>query len=349
MFPVSVPFIPAPSTPTFTSPTPIPILSLGDPLNLGDILVGDRIIVRVNLTISVSSGTPMEDFYLLSDATSSIVTRIATVQERFMDVINARRTASSDVAFGVGFYRDESTEGTENGFVNVQPITTNTTSILSAINSLSAEGGGDQPEANLAALFHVATDPSIGFRDGARKIVAYFGDAPGHEPSCFDGIVATRESVSDALNAAEVTVVAAGFNGGLDISTSPFQCPDDAPPPGGSDQGTFLTTNTGGALVDIADQQGLVQVIIDAVGSLDQEINADISDCDGKFDVKFSPPMPILLPPGRTMIVEEALTILDGVCDEDPGFSCSISFTASGGVFREQVISTTATIGCRSE
>src|SRR5207249_1219633 len=56
--------------------------------------------------------------------------------------------------------------------------------VAGAINAWQADGGGDTPEAQLFALDQVAQCPGTGWRPGAKRIIVWFGDAPGHEPVC---------------------------------------------------------------------------------------------------------------------------------------------------------------------
>lgn len=287
----------------------------------------------------------MEDFYLLSDATGSMRTAISAVQDRFRNVVQARSEASSDVQFGVGFYRDENDPGF--GFVNLQSMTSSISDVLSAIDMLTAEGGGDRPEANLVALYSLATGAGIGWRPDARKIVVYFGDSPGHEPTCFSGVTATRNSVVAALNEWGITVVAASFDGGLDAATSSFGC-STATTSTGPGQGTAITSGTGGALVDSSDQEGLIESIIAAVGSLSQDIEVDTSDCDGKLDVQFQPALPITASPGDMVTITESVTATEAICAEGPEFSCTVRFLAGGGLLGEQVLNARTVHACTS-
>ena len=55
---------------------------------------------------------------------------------------------------------------------------------MSAVTGISLCGGGDEPEAQLNALWEICEGgDSVSFRDGSSRIVVWFGDAPGHDPS----------------------------------------------------------------------------------------------------------------------------------------------------------------------
>lgn len=315
-----------------------------------EVEVGGSINATVTVTVDDVSSATMEDFYLLSDATGSMTAQIADVQTRFGKLIDARRNASGDVAFGIGFYRDE--EDTP-PFSNLQSITKNIAQVESAIDSLVATGGGDFEEANLFAISEVATNPSIGWRDGSRKILVYFGDAPGHEPTCpADSVPLTRDVVVDQLNEIGIAVVATNFagsaNGGLNAPANSaqgrtFGCPDNVRSPTG--QANAITSGTLGAIRLASNPGSLIDQILGAVSALPQELSVTTTDCDGRVDIKFRPDLPLLIAAGETRSVIEEATILPGACAFPDGFTCEINLNLSGVGVR-QTVSTTSIAGC---
>lgn len=71
-----------------------------------------------------------------------------------------------------------------------------------------ARGGGNLREAQLYALFKIATDASgIGWREGASKILVWFGDAEGHDPVEVDGEMVTEEKATRALQDNSIQVL----------------------------------------------------------------------------------------------------------------------------------------------
>lgn len=293
---------------------------------------------------AAAGGTPKEDLYLLSDATGSMGSAIRSAQTKFRDVVAKRRAASGDVAFGVGFYRDEGTSGLDSGFRNLQSITTDETAVQSAISELRPSGGGDRDEANLVALYKVATLGSIGWREGARRILVYFGDNPGHEPTCVGGLELTRANVITALKAKEITVVAASFGSrGLDATPTRFGCTSGS---AGSGQASAITSSSGGALVSSSDQSKLVEQIESTVGGLSLTYMADTSECNGKVSVSYSPVFPFSLGPGASRVVTQTVTIEPGICETGGSFTCKIKYTASGGDLPTTTVKVTRVSGC---
>jgi hypothetical protein len=64
----------------------------------------------------------------------------------------------------------------------------------------------------------VATDPAIGWRPDSKRILVWFGDAPGHDPVCsaISGVAdITETTATDALVAAGITVVAISTDTGV--------------------------------------------------------------------------------------------------------------------------------------
>lgn len=311
--------------------------------------VGEVITFKVNISVRGGSGATKEDFYLLSDATGSMGGAIDTSRKKFADVVRRRAKVSRDVAFGVGFYRDEE----DIPFRNLQSITTNTTPVFAAIDSLRADGGLDTPEANLFAISQVATRDFIGWRKGSRKILVYFGDNPGHEPTCPDGMPLNRTTVIKQLKARDITVVATSFSPGLNNPTRSaegdnpkrkFACGLNKNMKGG--QATALTSGTGGALVPADEQEDLISSIIGGVGDLKQRLRVNTKDCQGKVGFSFSPKQPLKISPGSTLTFTQTARLLRGACDGPSTFTCRVDFDLSGVSLGQQKFTVEGIQGC---
>jgi hypothetical protein len=159
-----------------------------------------------------------------------------------------------DVAFGVGEYKDV---GDSFVYRLNQDITTNTVNVQTGINAWFADGGGDTPEANLYGLDQVATGAS--WRTDSTRILIWFGDAPGHDPSLgVDEATATAD-----LQSANIAVQAINV-GDLD----------------GTGQATRITAATGGNLFDGLGGD-LVSIIQDAITSTFAEYSTVTLAADG--------------------------------------------------------------------
>ncbi len=69
-----------------------------------------------------------------------------------------------------------------------QSVTPEASAVTGAISTLSAAGGGDGPEAYGRALYETDTNPSVGWRAGARHLIVLIADEVPHMPNVNEGI-----------------------------------------------------------------------------------------------------------------------------------------------------------------
>jgi hypothetical protein len=181
------------------------------------ISVGETVSVDKTITRSNDPGTKTDVFFL-GDNTGSMGGTINTAQDRVDDILNASEFDDNDIGFGVGSYNgDPNAEGLtpDEAYSVNQTVTTDTTAASAGIDEWEAGGGGDAPEANLFALQQAATGgadsesgvgtgEATGWRSGAQRVIAWFGDEPGHQDT-----VTLPESI-EALEDSGVNVL--GFN-----------------------------------------------------------------------------------------------------------------------------------------
>jgi len=281
-----------------------------------------------------------EDVMLMSDTTGSMGEALETVQTQLSDLISARRKVAGDTRFGVASYRDEK----EYSFQLNQPLTDEDAAVQRAIDRLSHGGGGDAPEANLPALHAVATDKRVGWSPGSRRLVIWFGDVPGHEPSCaVRGVRHTRQSVLAALRAARISVIAIGVNNGLnkgmDIrkgrGTNSFgTCvPASANKPISPNQALFLVKGTSGLSMTV--KKGAKEEVSKALKAIDDltvRLTPVTVDCRGIFSVRYVPAAP-LLKVGDETTFQTCVTVNAQAC-KDPKtrrfFKCDLQAMGVG-------------------
>ena len=97
-------------------------------------------------------------------------------------LIDSVQAAQPDAEFAIASYKDVG-DG-----ARVLPVETGLTggqaTAQTAIDSLSASGGGDTPEGQINALWEVGSGgDAIAFRLDSSRIVVWFGDASGHDPA----------------------------------------------------------------------------------------------------------------------------------------------------------------------
>lgn len=170
--------------------------------------VGGTTTVNKTVTVNKEATTSLLDIYFLADTTGSMGGAIASVKAAANSLLNS--TASlGDVRWAVGEYKDQPlTSGDPYAYRLNTAFTSSKTDVQAGINLWSASGGNDLPEANLFALEKAAGE---GWRTGAGKVLVWFGDAEGHDPSGGS----TLSSATTALKDKGIKVEAIN-NGNLD-------------------------------------------------------------------------------------------------------------------------------------
>jgi len=225
--------------------------------------VGESVTVTKRVTVE-GTGSPKVDVYFLADTTGSMGGAIAGVRSSAAAILSST-AGLGDVAFAVGEYKDYY----QYRYRLNTAMTTNQASAQAGINQWGASGGNDAPEANLFAL-EQAAGAGTGWRVGSERILVWFGDAPGHNPSGGS----TEASATAALVGAGIQVEAinittftsSGFN--LDLCISLSYC--GASVEGGaatSGQATRITTATGGNLHTGTNSAAIVSVIQNAINT----------------------------------------------------------------------------------
>ncbi|MEM7045690.1 MAG: hypothetical protein AAF543_23000, partial [Pseudomonadota bacterium] len=278
--------------------------------------LGDTETEIVTVTIPPRAGVSKADVYLLADNTGSMGPVLDAVKAGASDILNA--ITSLDIAFGVGNYRDY--PDTAPPFTHQLAPDTNAANVAAAINAWTADGGGDGSEGQLYALYQLGEAPGgpIGWRPDAKRIIVWFGDAPGHDPICrsFTGLpfditenvdAADKRSATSRLVNQDISVIAIStrsefFANALDDdpSISDGNYTDaGCSTTGNADQATRIAAATGGIHVSNIDADEIVGTIIElieaAIGKIDK-LTLEPSASVAPFVVSISPPQYINLP-----------------------------------------------------
>jgi len=264
-----------PVPPEIFAPVKITIKPVTNDLKLGEC---DRLTETITVTIPKSAAALKADVYFLADNTGSMGPVLSAVKAGANAIITALGN-SFDLHYGVGAYHDFADFPGSPGSV-FQPIlalTGNAAAVPPAFNTWTAAGGGDGPEAQLFALDQIAQPPSgsIGWRAGAKHIVVWFGDAPGHDPICpaISGLTSaiTETSATAKLVSNNITVLA------INTTTGYPQALDDDPkatsfdygicgaPAGLPGQATRITAATHGIDAPNINPSQIVQTIINQI------------------------------------------------------------------------------------
>lgn len=273
------------------------------------------------------------DILLLADTTGSMGSAISGVQARAADVINRVRTAQPDARFGAAQYKDFNCDASP--FTLDQVLTADTAAVQGAITgSWYATGGCDTPEAQLNALYQLATRTDIGWRSDSTRIVAWFGDAPGHDPS--NGH--TLSETIAALQAAGIRVIAVdvgdldGCGGSCGQATAITQAtsgrflPLASGAPAGSSSAAGEANQAPAVLAPSA-AGDVADAILAGLQSLPVTVTPRAVGCDSHISITFNPPTQTV-PSGTTATFTATVTV--DAATPPAGSSCAISYLLDG-------------------
>jgi hypothetical protein len=138
-----------------------------DPLDVGSVVDGVYVEVpeRTNteevfeFTLEIEMG----DVGFLIDTTGSMGGTISAMKSEYSAMVTALSTALPDAEYAVGTYDDYAygsfgyTSGGDKPFYMLQQVTSDTSSVQSALSGISTHFGGDGPESSMEALYQAAS------------------------------------------------------------------------------------------------------------------------------------------------------------------------------------------------
>ena len=265
---------------------------------------GDNFEEEVTVKIPGDVGVSKVDTYFLADTTGSMSSILTSVKSGANSILTALSGLGIDMAFGVGNYKDFPSDPF--AFQHQLNPSTTAADVTNAINAWSSSGGSDIPEGQLFALDQVAEPPggAIGWRAGAKRIIVWFGDAPGHDPVCaaisglpynIDEASATAKLVAQNISVIAISTTTGTTNA---LDGDPAAGAGDytaacGPVGGSSGQATRIANATSGKHVIGIDETTIVNTIISLVSSAATTINnVNLVPTGGTepFVVSISPP-----------------------------------------------------------
>ncbi|HET6289506.1 MAG TPA: Calx-beta domain-containing protein, partial [Amycolatopsis sp.] len=269
----------------------------------------------VTKNVTTSAVPPNPDLVLLADTTGSMGGPIGNVRANAGAITGDVLAAQPTAQFGVAEYKDF-TDSVP--FKVNQGITGDPTAVQAGINQWVASGGGDTPEANLNALYQLATG-AVTFRPDGTRIVAWFGDAPSHDPS---GGHTLAETIA-ALQAAKVRVVAVNV-GNLDATG----------------QASAITSATGGVLLNNVPAGQVSQAILEGIKSIEVTVTPKVTSCDPQLTVT-NDPGSVTVASGEVATFTETIAASAGAA---PGtYQCVVDYQVDG-VSRGYIETTTVRV-----
>jgi hypothetical protein len=237
-------------------------------------------------TVITPAIPPRPDICFLADTTASMGATLTNVRNNATMIMNLVRAVQPDSQFCAAQYRDT---GDSPQFQVDQTVSANLVDVQTAINTWAAGGGGDVPEGQLHALTTLVG--AANFRADSTRIIVWFGDASGHDPSIGGETLA---STIAALTGGSVKVIAIPVLAGGDGL-------DD------TGQATAIVNATGGVLLPSATPAQTTNAIISGLTNLSVEVSM-VSDCaattGGAITTTFVPAVQTIVSGGSAVFTE---------------------------------------------
>jgi hypothetical protein len=211
---------------------------------------------------------PGLDLVFVIDTTGSMYDDIAAAKAAAVDIVNEIDSQTEDYRVAVVDFRDfpiypYGAPG-DYAYNDVLNFSTDKTSIISAIQSLSLGNGMDWPESHYSALMHCFQKDNIGgWRDNVKKVAIVMTDAPPHDPEPYTGYVA--QDVIDAAIALDPVIIYPIMIGFDSIALSYMET---------------LAEGTEGEVFDAAYAGEVVEAIMEAI---ETTFNAPIAEANGPY------------------------------------------------------------------
>ena len=253
----------------------------------------------VNKTVTTPVIPPNPDIVFLADTTGSMGVALTNVKANIGSLMATVLGSQPSAQFGAAHYNDF---GDPTQYALTIAVTSNTAAVVTAVNNCPSttgfclDGGGDAPESQLNSLNHLATDP-IGFRTGSSRIVVWFGDQPGHDPS--GGV--TEAAATLALQTAGIRVIA------ISVGANNLDGDPDGGGPLLAGQATRITAATGGVLLSGINQADISAAILTGLSNLPATVVMH-SNCTAPISTTFSPAS-VTVPSGTDASFVETITV----------------------------------------
>jgi hypothetical protein len=265
-------------------------------------------VINVTKTVATPPIPPKPDIVLLVDKTGSMGVELASVKANFGSIITQVKAVQADAQFAVAAYCDFG--DADPAYQLFSDLTGDATALDTAINNVNLCDGGDTPEAQLNALWEIGDGgDDVSFRTGSTRIVVWYGDNPGHDPSGGH----TEADATASLTGVEAKVLA--------ISTGEANNLD------GTGQATRITDATGGTLMTGVAADDVSAAILEGLSNLDVTV-AGSPTCDAGLTVALSPASQTVVS-GTDAVFDETITV---AADAQQGatLECSVPFTLDG-------------------
>jgi uncharacterized repeat protein (TIGR01451 family) len=267
---------------------------------------------------------PNPDVVFLADTTGSMGATLANVKANASAIMGTVAAAPGvgTPEFAVAQYKDFNipdgcSPSSAFPFNIDQGITATTGDVQTAINTWSAGGGCDTPEAQINALWELAQPGAGVFRapGTSSRIIVWFGDSSGHDPSG-GHTIGDAISALQAANARVIAVPVSTGGDGLDNTGQATQI-TSAPP-----------TGAGGVLLSSTDPDDVSDAILTGLQNLPVTVS-HTETCDPDLTVSLSPTSSETVISGSDVTYDETVS----VAATNPGgvtLHCTVQFFLNG-------------------
>jgi hypothetical protein len=267
-------------------------------------------VIHVTKTVSTPPIPPKPDIVLVVDKTGSMGGELANVKANFDSIISQVQAVQPQAQFAVAAYCDFGDSTGAPAYQLFSDLTGDPTALHTAINNVNLCDGGDLPEAQLNALWEIGDGgDDVSFRDGSSRIVVWYGDAPGHDPSGGH----SEADATASLTGVDAKVIAISTGAANDLD--------------GTGQATRITNATGGDLLSGVAAGDVSAAVLEGLRNLDVTV-AGTPSCDPGLTVGLSPASRTV-ESGSDALFDETITVGSGAT-QGATLHCSVPFTLDG-------------------
>lgn len=177
--------------------------------------------VSEHKVVHVASTPPKADIVFAFDCTGSMGDTLDDFEAQANAIMNdLKALPGTDFTFGVTSHKDYPNSYDSYGYASTygdggdyayrldQGLTADTNLVASAIATLEAGGGADEPEDYTRILYESYADSHVGWRPGARRIIVDFGDTIPHDNNLDQGLTAATVSTGGDPGRDEIMMTA---------------------------------------------------------------------------------------------------------------------------------------------
>ncbi len=152
---------------------------------LAAVLTVSAIVLLVRTQEGSTAPPAATDVLFVFDTTGSMSGALSEAQAQAAGVMTSLSGRLPNLRFGLAQIKDH---GDDPVWRVEQSLTTDQQAVRTAIDGLTADGGGDSPEAYGTALYQATRDPEAGWAAGAKRLVVLIADDVPHDDDLNDGV-----------------------------------------------------------------------------------------------------------------------------------------------------------------